>query len=152
MLNIKTWKEGEKIVADYMKERGYKIIYTNFSCKIAELDIVAILPKKVQKSLIKAENLCQIAGLKEKTKIKMLKMNLKNRLKQTNDLLVITEVKARSNNKFGTGLDAITSQKRQHLRRGAEVLLKMKRFAGKEVRFDVASVDSGEITYIENAF
>lgn len=152
MLNIKTWKEGEKLVADYMKERGYKIVYTNFSCKIAELDIVAILPKKVQKRLIKSEITLQIANLREKTKIKILKMNLKNRLKQTNDLLVITEVKARSNNKFGTGLDAVTDKKIQHIKRGAEVLLKMKRFAGKEIRFDVASVDAGEITYIENAF
>jgi len=152
MLNIKTWKEGEKLAADYMKKRGYKIIYTNFSCKIAELDIVAVLPKKVQKRAIKSDIRCQIANLNEKTKIKMLKLNLKNRLKQVRDLLVITEVKARSNNKFGTGLDAITSQKMQHLKRGAEYLLDMKQFAEMQVRFDVASVDAGEITYIENAF
>ena len=151
MQNIKTWRNGEKLVADYMKKEGYKIVYTNFYCKIAELDIVAILPKKVQKRLIKYENKIKIKDLTDKTKIKLLKFNLKNKLKLVSDILVITEVKSRENNKFGMGLDAIDARKIQHLKRGAEVLLKMKKFSGMKVRFDVASVDLGEITYIEDA-
>ena len=151
MNNIKVWKEGEKQVADYMKKIGYKIVYTNFFCKVAELDIVAILPKKVQKRSILNENKAKIKDLNDKLKIKLLKMNVKNQLKNLKDTLVIVEVKARSNKKFGMGLDAVDNEKVRHLERGGEYLLKMERFKNMQIRYDIASVDEGKITYIENA-
>ena len=152
MINIKVWKDGERQVADYLKEIGYKIVYTNFSCKIAELDIVAILSKKVQKILIKDEFKQKFKGLSHKSEIKLMKFAFKNKLKNLTDLLIIVEVKARSTKKYGSGLDAISSDKVVHLKRGAELLLKMKQFNNMQPRFDVASVDGGKITYIENAF
>ncbi len=33
--------EGEKLAAKYLKRKGYKIIQTNYRCKLGEIDIVA---------------------------------------------------------------------------------------------------------------
>ena len=74
-----------------------------------------------------------------------------NIIKTTNDLLVITEVKARSTDEFGKGFDAMDLKKRAHLIRGAKAIKQDKRFEGMQVRFDVASIDGGKLEYIENA-
>lgn len=152
MFNEITWKTGEDLVASFMKEKGYKIVYRNYRCKIAEIDIVAILSKKVQKHKIIDEFKQKIKQKSKKSEIKFLKMNLKTQIKNLKDLIVITEVKARANQKFGTGIDAISQNKIVHMKRGAEMLLKMKEFENMQPRFDVASVDGGEINYIEGAF
>ncbi len=34
-------KEGELIAADYLRKKGFKIIETNFTCRIGEIDIIA---------------------------------------------------------------------------------------------------------------
>lgn len=34
-------KEGEDVAAQYLKEKGYKILDRNFACKRGEIDIVA---------------------------------------------------------------------------------------------------------------
>ncbi len=152
MFNENTWREGEKKAQQYMLRAGYKIVYTNFQCVGTELDIVAILPVKVQLKNLKQE-------LKEKLKkekAKRLKIlhkqiykNLKDKLA---DLLIITEVKARSTDKYGIGAEAVDSTKMYHMKKGADYLLQKEKFAGMQVRFDVASVDAGEITYLEGAF
>ena len=67
-------------------------------------------------------------------------------------LLVITEVKARSSDKFGKGYESVGKMKQTHIKRGAKVLMKNSKFTDFSVRFDVASVDGGVISYIENAF
>jgi len=36
-----TGKEGEKIAADFLKKKGYRIIDKNFRCPLGEIDIVA---------------------------------------------------------------------------------------------------------------
>lgn len=152
MNNIKVWKEGEKQVADFLINKGYIIVYQNYFVKVAELDIVAILPKKVQKREIKNEFLQQIKGLSNKNQLRLMKFSYKNKIKTLKDLLVIVEVKSRSNSKFGSGFDAVDFNKINHMKHGAEILLKDKKFSEMQVRFDVASVDMGEIMYIEGAF
>ena len=77
---------------------------------------------------------------------------LKNALKNLDDLLVITEVKGRETDKFGLGLESISDKKKSNIIRGARYLQTDKRFEKYQIRFDVASVDSGKVTYIENAF
>ncbi|MBP3581915.1 MAG: YraN family protein [Clostridia bacterium] len=151
MFNLKTWKDGEHITQRYMKKEGYKIVYTNFSVAGTELDVVAVYPKNLQIKKLKKE-------LKEKLKVEdnrkkqeVLKKSYENIIKTTNDLLVITEVKARSTDEFGKGFDAMDLKKRAHLIRGAKALKQDKRFEGMQVRFDVASVDGGKLEYIENA-
>lgn len=152
MFNEKVWKDGEKLTADYLKKNKYNIVYLNYNCKIAELDIVSVLTKKVQKSLIKNEIKCKIINFKDKISKKMFLLSMKNKIKNLTDLLVITEVKSRTTNKFGVGLEAISSEKIHKMQLGAEMLLKEPRFKDMQIRFDVASVDGGDLTYIENAF
>ena len=152
MFNKITWKDGEKLTYDYMKKKGYKIVYTNFSCPVAELDIVAIFPKKLQIKKLKSELKEKLKNSTNQKQKENLKISYKNIINKTNDLLIITEVKARINDKFGYGYDAIDLKKRKHLIRGAKYLAKDKKFANLQVRFDVASIDNGEITYFENAF
>ena len=55
MYNEDIWKMGEQLAQEYMKKAGYKIIYTNFAEHGFELDIVAILPKKIQYKNLKKE-------------------------------------------------------------------------------------------------
>lgn len=150
MFKEKTWRDGERLAQEYMKKHGYKIIYTNFSCVGVELDIVAMLPKKIQ---IKSAKLSYKKSISENKKLKkMYKNSLKNYLKTIQDLVVITEVKARENDKFGMGLDAISEYKKNNIKRGARFLQNDKELSKYQFRFDVASVDAGKITYIENAF
>ena len=152
MYNEQTWKEGELLAKKYMESIGYKIKYTNFSCVGVELDIVAILPKKVQIKHLKQEYKTKIKNAKQLKTKQILKKSLKNFTKTIDDLVVITEVKARRTGKFGTGADAVNDTKQMHIKRGAEFVSKMPEFKDMLIRFDVASVDSGKITYIEGAF
>ncbi len=39
--NRKTGAEGEALAAKYLKKKGYKIVETNYSCKLGEIDIIA---------------------------------------------------------------------------------------------------------------
>ena len=55
MFNDDTWKIGEQMAQEYMKKVGYKIVYTNFADRGFELDIVAILSKKMQFKKLKNE-------------------------------------------------------------------------------------------------
>ena len=150
MINEVTWKECEQKVQEYMKSKGFQILETNFSCVGVELDIVAILPKKVQKKNLKKQTLQRI--LDDKKHKSIYKISLKNAVKNLEDLLVITEVKGREDNKFGLGAEAVSDKKKSNIIRGARFLQKDSRFENCQIRFDVASVDKGEITYIENAF
>ena len=150
MFNDLTWKESEQKVQEYMKIKGYKILLTNFSCVGVELDIVAILPKSAQKNILKQQTKQRI--LEDKKNKSIYKNSLKNALKHLEDLLVITEVKGRETDKFGLGLDSISDKKKSNIIRGARYLQTDKRYEKYQIRFDVASVDSGKVTYIENAF
>ena len=163
MFNDDTWKIGEQMAQEYMKKAGYKIVYTNFAERGFELDIVAILPKKIQFKNLKIDTKKKITELKEqlkdskkkdkaKAKIKLLKNNIKKVKETQKDLLVITEVKSRADDRFGKGCECIDLKKRSHLIRGAKYLMQMKEFQGMQVRFDIASVDYNKITYIENSF
>lgn len=150
MFKETTWKEGELRVQEYMKKNGYKILYTNFSCVGVELDIVAILPKKVQIKTLKQEyKQKMIVDKKHKA---VYKNSLKSLLKTIEDLLIITEVKARETDKYGLGSESISDFKKQNIIRGARFLQKDKIFSNMQFRFDVASVDGRQITYISGAF
>ena len=111
MFKETTWNDGEKKVQDQMKRRGYKIIYTNFSCVGVELDIVAVLPKKVQVKSLKQEYKQKM--LEDKPHRKLYRCSLKSLLKTVEDMLVITEVKARETDKYGLGSESISDFKKQ---------------------------------------
>jgi putative endonuclease len=68
-------------------------------------------------------------------------------------IVVICEVKARSSDRFGTALEAVTAPKQRRLRRLAALWLAEQRPSSHiRLRFDVASVMAGELLVIENAF
>ena len=152
MYNDETWKIGEQLAQEYMKKHGYKIVYTNFAERGFELDIVAILPKKKQIKNLKQETKEKVKKSKTEKQKVLLKNNFKNLKAKLKDLLIITEVKSRADDRFGKGCECIDLKKRSHLIRGAKFLTQIEKFKGMQVRFDVASVDYGKITYIENSF
>lgn len=152
MYNEAVWKDGEKQAQEYMRDHGYKIVYTNFQCVGIELDIVATLSKKVQVKTLKEEIKKRIKFTNDVKIKRFLANSYKNLKKQLSDLLVITEVKARSSDKYGIGAEGVDSTKMYNIKKGADYLLQKPEFAGLQVRFDIASVDSGEVNYIENAF
>ena len=150
MFNDLMWKESEQKVQQYMKNKGFKILETNFSCVGVELDIVAILSKLAQKNILKQQTKQRI--LEDKKNKSIYKNSLKNALKHLEDLLVITEVKGRETDKFGLGSESISDKKKSNIIRGARYLQTQKQYEKYQIRFDVASVDAGKVTYIENAF
>lgn len=150
MFKEETWKNGEKLAQQYMKKHGYKIIYTNFSCVGVELDIVAFLPRKKQIKKAKLEYKKRIN--QDKKYKNVYKDSLKGYLKTIQDLVVVTEVKARETDKFGLGVEAVSEYKKNNILRGARFLQQDKELSKYQFRFDIASVDAGVVTYIENAF
>ena len=152
MFNESTWKIGEELARNYMKKQGYKIVYTNFSGKGFELDIVATLSVRVQIKKLKQEFKQKLKNVSSKQEKDKIKFEFKNSKKNLSKFLIITEVKARAGDRFGSGCECINIDKKKHLERGAKTLLQMPKFSGLQVRFDVASVDYGKVFYIENAF
>ena len=75
MFNDLTWRESERKVQEYMKNCGYKVLMTNFSCVGVELDIIATLSKSVQKKQMKKET--QKRMLEDKSNRKIYKNSLK---------------------------------------------------------------------------
>lgn len=152
------WKEGEELTQKYMTKQGYKILWTNYSTHGVELDIIALLSKKVQKSNLKKAYKSKIHTLNKSNKdeFKQTKKILKHKFKQKmlilDDLLVITEVKARSSNKYGIGAEAVDDYKMANIKKATMFLIKEKALESLQVRFDVSSVDGLNITYIEDVF
>ena len=70
------------------------------------------------------------------------------------DVLVFTEVKARSSARYGYGREAVDRRKQQRIIRGALNYISENRMEDKCGRFDVAEVDlnTGTVNYIRSAF
>jgi putative endonuclease len=71
---------------------------------------------------------------------------------RTRDVVAFVEVKKRSRDRWGRGMEAVDFRKRRGIARAAVVYLAEKSLADVNARFDVASLDGGSIEYIENAF
>lgn len=67
------------------------------------------------------------------------------------DEIVFCEVKTRSSDRFGHGLEAVGPRKQMFLRRTAMSWLDANNQRGR-LRFDVASVTAGRIEVLEGAF
>lgn len=70
------------------------------------------------------------------------------------DVLVFTEVKARSSSRYGYGREAVDERKQQRIIRGALNYIAENRMEDRCGRFDVAEVDlnTGGVNYIRDAF
>ena len=153
MLNKKVWIDGETKAEKFLIKQGYKIIDKN--CKIggSEIDIVAILPKKQQKSKLMQEfkQNKHEGRYTTKEELKFFKKVLMNNIKELNDMLVFVEVKARFSKKYGYPYEAVDKEKQHNLERGCVAYIKNKKM-NMQARIDVISVIDDEIVHIENAF
>lgn len=148
MFNSKTWHIGEKYASDYLKSIGYKILLTNDKLSGAEVDIVALLPKK---QILK--------NLKEEYKSNKLQKNAFDAAsKQAQDVIVFVEVKARNSYAYGLPQEAVNGQKQMHIKRYAKTFLSKNNLQYAEVRFDVIAIVVGDnyqnsqIEHIKDAF
>ncbi len=66
------------------------------------------------------------------------------------NVIIFIEVKTRTSDDFGKGYESVTNKKQQKMIKTAEQY--MLKHTDKLARFDVISIDAGEISYIENAF
>ena len=57
-----TGQEGEKIAADYLIKRGYKIVEQNFRCSIGEIDLIAWEKETLVFVEVKARSSSQFGG------------------------------------------------------------------------------------------
>lgn len=75
---------------------------------------------------------------------------------EINSILVFVEVKARSNDSFGSPLDSITPKKQFQIKKIAEGYYYINKLNNIESRFDIITVDYSknppEIEHLENAF
>ena len=150
MNNKKTWVEGEVRAADYLKKCGYKILETNFRISGVELDIIALLPRKVRKKEIITE--FKKRKFQNKKEKKLYKSAVMTELKTLNDLLVFVEVKARTSKKFGEPFEAVGDTKQHNIERGALAYSKRYNAKNMPIRIDVLSVIDDNIEHIKCAF
>ena len=68
------------------------------------------------------------------------------------DILVFVEVKMRSGDVFGRGFESISGMKKRNIISVARYYMQKNRMYDYNVRFDVASLDSGTLQYFENAY
>lgn len=133
---------GEYLAEKFFKKNGYKIVAKN--CKFAgcELDIVCILPKKVQKKQIKH---------KYKNGIIKTKMLAKYLIDSIEDIMVFVEVKYSSTRIFGEPMERVDLTKQRQIAKAAQGFLNKNQIK-LPCRFDCVSIVGSEITHIENAF
>lgn len=65
---------------------------------------------------------------------------------------VFCEVKSRATDRFGTGAEAVTHEKRQRVRHLAARWIQDSKVRPATIRFDVASILGDELSIIEGAF
>jgi putative endonuclease len=69
---------------------------------------------------------------------------------QKDGVLVFVEVKTRSGSGYGMGFESVTRSKQEKLLLTAQTYMANRK--PMPARFDVISIDKGEITHIKNAF
>ena len=152
MFDEKVWRSGELKTVKYMKKSGYKIITTNLAGKGFELDVVAKINKRKLLKKLRKDFKTKVKNAGSYEAVQSLRQVFLNQRKELRHLLVITEVKTRTNNKYGKGFDAVSATKQEKLVLGAKWLLSQRKYKNYNVRFDVASIDGDELSYIEGAF
>lgn len=70
------------------------------------------------------------------------------------DILVFTEVKTRTNKKYGSALEAITKAKLLRILKTAEIYMKENDLLDFQVRVDASEVyiETNELNYLENVY
>jgi len=66
--------------------------------------------------------------------------------------IVFCEVKTRSNQRFGTGAEAVTLAKQKRICRAALDYAYRNKIVDERMRFDIIEIMGGKISHIKNAF
>jgi putative endonuclease len=66
--------------------------------------------------------------------------------------VAFVEVKSRSTDRFGTGLESVTPGKIRHIVSAARYFLYRRGYRYHSVRFDVASLEGNRLRYVKDAF
>ena len=98
----------------------------------------------------------------EKMKYKILKTNYRNRRGEIdiiaflNNILVIIEVKARSNDRYGNPIDAVNKEKVKKIKNCTNYYIYKERIKFSEIRFDVIEIyqirGNYVVNHVKNAF
>jgi putative endonuclease len=67
-------------------------------------------------------------------------------------VVAFVEVKKRNGSRFGTGLESVTETKKRRILSVARHYIHTRGMYGRNIRFDVVSIDDGEMRHVENAF
>lgn len=129
----KTGNIYETIAAEYLEEKGYKILERNYSNQYGEIDILALWNPSGEKTVeLTPEELFIYPGTS----------------------LVICEVKYRTHRGTGDPSEAVTRGKMRHICRATVGFYLEQRLSDSyPCRFDVISIlGNGEIRHIEDAF
>lgn len=116
---------GEQIAAEYLEEKGYTILERNVTYAGTEVDIIAECNASNKKRLFK---------------------------KPEPDTLVFCEVKTRTNDSFGSGVEAVTAYKAGRYIRAAEEYIVRKSVKNRIIRFDIIEISNDQINHIISAF
>ena len=67
-------------------------------------------------------------------------------------LVVVCEVKARADDRWGTALEAVSARKQLRIRRATAEMLASSGLRGVQLRFDVAAVTGARLEVVTDAF
>ena len=139
---------GEQIAADYLLNKGYRILERNAKICGSEIDIICEALISEDGSIVSAD--------KNKTSFKFLsklkKHTKSNDTFKANRVVVFCEVKTRSDNVFGSGAEAVTPYKIGRYITAAKFYISTLNNVNTDVRFDVIEVGEGGINHIIGAF
>lgn len=133
---------GELVAQKYLQKQGYKIIAKNCIFAGCELDIVCILPKNKQKSILKKKY--KNGEIKSEGALRFL-------LESVQDLIVFVEVKYSSTRIYGEPFERVDFHKQNQIIKASQIFC-VKNQIKLPCRFDVVSIVGDEINHIENAF
>lgn len=151
MANLKAnsiGRKGEALAVAYLKQKGYTILQTNYTCPMGELDIVATLQKK---GLHKLQSFYKKQYKSEPTpqnfQIYQTYMSYK-----PEQILIVVEVKSRSATTYGLPQEAVTKYKQQKIKLCTQCYMQQNHMQERQVRFDCVAVLNETIEHIQNAF
>ena len=94
----------------------------------------------------------------KKRGFKILRKNFRTKhaeidiIAQKDRTISFIEVKSRNQGSFGKGYEAVNKIKKEHITQAAEVFLNQFKYEKCDFRFDVISIDKGNIDFIIDAF
>ena len=140
---------GEALAAEYLEERGYRIIGRNVELTSCEVDIIA------EAYFDKFGNLIRLKPQKGNFVTRLIRKIFKKSASIKQDVertLVFVEVKTRESEEHGAPEEAVDAYKKGRYVTAAKSYLAKHSEQNTPIRFDVITVENGEVNHIENAF